>query len=199
VPKPELTESDVPLYELPLPANLFLLKRRITAVPGYGLFRVCSFIVRVDSYPVSKGETHGWQVRYQRPHKFFSDSKYDGDPCQSAQAAATLLAKQYAGPHLHRASVEWASKKDKTGYPGIRVVHKKQKNKKFSETYIEIVPPQAGLVQKRIYVGTDNSVSEARMQAAIAQAVATRSAWVAEIEAQHAEWYRESLRKLTGG
>jgi len=78
--------------------------KRLVFVPGWGNpYHVPWHIVRVDSArerDIGKVGTHGWQVRYAKPSRFFSDSVGGKlrTPAESLQDAAQYLASIYKGP-----------------------------------------------------------------------------------------------------
>lgn len=139
-------------------------------------FTVPRYVSRVDIFEPGYAGTHGWQVRYQGTSSFFSDSRCskDADPATSLRAARTYLAAIYRGtPSLVR-QAPTARKRDPALPPGVRVVTRVRKGRTFEEVYVEAYSPQKGEPARRVYVGTENTATPARMTAAIAKAVLLR-------------------------
>lgn len=147
---------------MPMPA----LRWRIRPVPGWGEFWVPAFVVRIDIDDPGRAGTHGWQVRYRKPSVFFGDS-LNGlrrSPQKSLQEAINYLRKIFRGTRSCVRSEEKPAKQIKTGKPGIRITHRLRKNRRVAEIYIRIDAPVAGHPPKNIYVGTENTVTRARIK-----------------------------------
>ena len=71
------------------------------------------------------------------------------------------------------------SKKSPIKDVGIRLVSKKQKDRNVSEHYMEVTNMSNKLSPKRIYVGTDNTISEERIAWALSKAREERSKLIA--------------------
>jgi len=76
-----------------VPDNLKKLPLRAVKIPDGGTLNVPSFIRRVDIQGYRK--THGWQVYYKKPFKFFSDGSKK--PSESVLVAAGYFSSIYRG------------------------------------------------------------------------------------------------------
>lgn len=154
---------------------------RLAFVPGWaGVFQIPKYIVRVDVDEPGKAGTHGWQVRYQKPSTFFSDAGQNrrGNPSTSLAAAKRYLASIYAGPRTLIRTTPTKRKTNPIQEPGLRLVYVQPKGRTVRHVYVEAVPPGRGMVPKRVYVGTDNTVTPARIEAGKAKARQIRLAMV---------------------
>lgn len=167
---------------------------RVVTVNNWGAFIVPRHIVRIDSPGHSdKSGTHGWQVRYSGT-KFFSDSLLRDrcrTPVSALSLAIELLARRYQGQAVPLRLEEHGSKSEKTGVPGVRIV-RRLNNRDFEEVYVEVGYPAYGKSPFRLYVGTANTATQARLDAALERARELRQKLVLE----HLEMRQEeSLHK----
>lgn len=166
-------------------------------VPGWATpLPVPRFIVRVDVDEPGKAGTHGWQVRYNKPSRFFSDwvTKVRFTPKESLLAASEYLATIYAGPRNRCRSNPLASKTNPIQDAGLRLVEKSTR-KWFSELYIEVTSPARGKSRKRVYVGTRNSLglgtfTEEKLAAALERARQIRREMVLAHNEKKPVWIR---------
>lgn len=151
---------------------------RLCLVPGWNnWFHVPMYIVRCDSLKTNGSATHGWQVRYSGS-KFFSDSVYDArfkNPQSALDAATQYLAARFKGRNTCIRMIPLKSKKSPIKDVGIRLVSKKPRDRNVSEYYMEVTNMSNKLSPKRIYVGTDNTISEERIALALSRAREERS------------------------
>src|SRR5690349_1655846 len=130
------------------------------------------YIQRLDSEHV-EGWTRnaGWQVRYQRPWRYFADSGLPpgkrtgrrGSPQESLKRATEYLLKIYQGQRGKLRASEARRKRDKLGVPGVRAVIKKSTKRNLLEYYVEVGPiPAVRRVPRRFYVGTENTITRER-------------------------------------
>lgn len=135
-------------------------------------------ISRIDN---DKNSTHGWEVRIRRKSKhanrFFSDSKFDGDPHQSLLAAMQERDRLIAEiPKMSRAErAELARGNNSSGIPGVsRTTNvKKYKDKNYTYHFWQAYwSPEPGLtksvrfsVQKYGEKGARKRAIQARKQA----------------------------------
>lgn len=167
---------------------------RTVTVNNWGSFIVPRHIVRIDSScRTDKSETHGWQVRYKGT-KFFSDSlRHDRSrsPASALSLAIKLLASRYQGQSVPLRLTEQASKTEKTGAPGVRIVRRINR-RDFEEVFVEVGHPTYGKSPFRLYVGTANTATQDRLDAALQRARELRQKLVLE----HTEMRQtESLHK----
>lgn len=143
-------------------------------VPGVGQVMVPRHIVRIDT-----GNTHGWQVRFEQPSKFFAD------PLRMARGAAALSSLESAKAHLKAIwkpvgkSRIFRNRAGKAGNPVPGVWTEAQERKGSTIWYVVAGHPD-GRRYRRFYVGTRATYSPARLQAAQTRALEQRRAWLAE-------------------
>lgn len=141
-------------------------KRRVL-VPGHGIYRVPEHVSRVDSGRGGKG-WHGWQVRWPGHSKWFSDARHGS--CRAAfREAVAYAAQAFPGK---RSQI----KTDK----GVHVVSIAKRGRNALQIYVVASHPQYGRSARRIYVGTSNTVTDARIRRAMAEAVRIRKSMITE-------------------
>ena len=89
--------------KVPKPHNLEDLRRRPVIVSGWATtFKVVQHIVRIDIDDPGNVGTHGWQVRYKKTSKLFSDStkRTRRSPTASLAKAVCYLSEIYSGPRI---------------------------------------------------------------------------------------------------
>jgi hypothetical protein len=155
--------------------------RKITIASG-AEFTVPQGIQRIDS-----ASTHGWQVRYQGT-RFFSDSTADGGSAAKSLAAATReLLKRIAtlpapvvlkrGPSVHKSSGL------PPGISGPIVVSRGET--RVRSAVLSVLLPRFGSTPmlKSVYIGTENTYTQAKYRVALAEAKSLRAEAVAVYEA----------------
>lgn len=174
-----------------------MFKVRPVAVPGWRTFQVHPYIVRIDIDEPGYTGTHGWQLRYDKPFVFFSDRPAKrrplGSPATSLKRATTRLKEIYEGHRPRLRDTEFKSKGLHFGVPGLRCYSKKRPTKNLTEWYMELSHPLKSHAAKRIYVGTDNTITLPRIDAAFMLLVDLREAQVAE---HRNKIQQESLRQM---
>lgn len=127
-------------------------------------------VVRLDGQNLA-----GWQVRFERPWRYFSDSDHGG-AAASLKAAKRFLRRTWR-PTPIRTSRGYDRR---TGQrtQGIRMV-RHDGRRGHGEWYIEASHPRHGAA-KRFYVGTDSTRTKMREKEARAAALAQRRAWLAQ-------------------
>jgi hypothetical protein len=150
-----------------IPENIKHLPSRSRDIPEYGQMDVLRYIVRIDMD--SKRQTHGWQVRFKRPYVFLSDSKYGGI-LKTYIEAMSYLASVYHFRYLKRPTLENRNKAIPIGIRGVRLVKRKKKNRTHEELYAEVCPIKYGDSPKMIYIGTENTITAERKEAAVLKA-----------------------------
>ncbi|MBN9462264.1 MAG: hypothetical protein J0H00_13710 [Burkholderiales bacterium] len=112
--------------------------------------------------------THGWQVRFRKPSRFFSDSYVDaagrrrlGSPKASLARATEYLLSIYK-PRPRRLPREHRDKQQCTGMAGVRVVWRRHRNRRNAECVVRVDRPD-GRPLRVLYVGTETTYSEARL------------------------------------
>jgi hypothetical protein len=170
-------------------------QRRITIFSGR-TFTVPQGIQRIDST-----STHGWQVRYQGT-RFFSD----GAPADGRGAAASLakavqeLLTRIATLPAPVALKRGPSPKKSSGLPpgisGPIVVARGEGNVRSAVLSV-LLPCFGGTPRmKSIYIGTENTYTQARYRAALSRAKTLRAEAVATYEAAATSARRRSARGL---
>ncbi|MES2207269.1 MAG: hypothetical protein V4525_10820 [Pseudomonadota bacterium] len=154
------------MMKIAFPEKLEKLKVREVQVEGSGVLNVPTHVTRID---IEKTNTHGWQVRFEKPSTFFSDTAYGG-AVESLQEAISFLASIYYPKLVKRPTVENKNKKIPLGIRGVRLVKMKKKNRNTEELYAEAIPMRRGMSAKRFYIGTSNTATPERMEEAISKA-----------------------------
>ena len=132
--------------------------------------------------------THGWQVQYRKPWKFFSDTRsLTHTPASALEDAIQYLASLWNGPPSRLRAAENATKKGGTGVAGVRIVIEEKRNRNAKQIYVEAYSPWHGQSSRRFYVGTENTVSDDRLMAALEKAILHRDKWVRQYEAERAK------------
>ncbi len=155
-------------------ASIKLLPRRKVRVRGFGLFQVPRHIQRIDIDEPGKAGTHGWQVRWDGT-KFFSDAATGKrEPTASLARSERYLRSIYTGPRPRLRETEHKDKKHRTGIAGVQLAYRRRKDRQIAEVYLRVNPPTQGGVPHSIYVGTENTITQARMRLALKKARAMR-------------------------
>lgn len=167
---------------------------RLYIVPGWAKpFKVPRYISRCDIDKHGFAGTHGWQVRYHRGNKFFGDAtgRKRRSPQKSLAEAIQYLAEIYSGPRvLIRKAATKRRQESEILDPGIRIA-KKIRQSGLEEIYIEAMSPKHGMSSKRVYVGTQNTATPERLEAARQKATSLRR----QMEASHLASQQERRRK----
>jgi len=180
------------------------MKFREVELPCGYRFRVPQGIQRIDH----RG-THGWQLRYGRGTRLFSDHSVDGS---GAHAALTLATREL----LHRIATEPApsllqkapSRHKKNALPaGISgpvvrqrasgVVRQRASGVVRDCSFTVLVPRFGDKPQRRtVYIGTENTYTPEKYAQALARAVALRDAAVLAYEKAATAAKRRAGREL---
>lgn len=181
--------NNVPLCTESLPV------RQVT-IPGWGVLSVPRHIQRIDIDDPGKAGTHGWQVRYRGQTKFFSDARGKDlrNPYQSLRDAQAHLNAIYEGPIPKTRKV---ARGDKDGQlpPGVQIKWRRRRDKQFREMYVEVSPPKRGVSPIRFYVGTENTVNNARLGEGIKKALVERDRLVKEHQQELQSKWRAVLNE----
>lgn len=156
---------------------------RLATVPGWaGIFEVPRYIVRVDIDEFGRAGTHGWQVRYDKPWVFFGDTAGGKrrSPRVSLAAARRHLASCYKGPPTLIRTTPTRRKDNLIQEAGLRLVERRRRGRTVSEFYIEAVSPSARIASRRVYVGTERTLSAERIADGLRKARVLRAQMVAE-------------------
>lgn len=158
--------------------------RSVTVKPWAKVFLVPRHIVRIDIDEPGKVGTHGWQVRYRKQTKLFSDAKgyIRKNLSESLLDATNHLASIYKGRKSQTKTESPVRKENEIKEVGIRLIRRKHSSKNFEETYIEVSAIEKGKAPKRFYVGTSNTVTPERISEKLIEAKAHRKQIVAEHE-----------------
>jgi hypothetical protein len=84
--------------------------------------------------------------------------------------ATAFLASIYEGASTRIMTREHADKRNPVGIPGVRIVTRKKASRQIAETFVEVSPLEHGRAAVRLYVGTENTVTKARINAALKRA-----------------------------
>jgi hypothetical protein len=166
--------------------------RKVTLATGH-TFDVPQGIQRIDSK-----STHGWQVRYQGT-KLFSDGE-SADAQQSLVKAVNELLKRAAAapPVLSRMNSRPSVHKTSDLPPGISgpIVRARPGRALIAE--LSVLLPRLGLHPKikSIYIGSQNTYTEARYRAALAKGIELRQAALATYERDALEAHRQGIKAL---
>jgi len=175
--------------------------RRIKIFNGME-FDVPRHIVRIDI--VGAKTTRGWQVRYGKPWKFFSDHSANGTGAQQAllnsveelnKRIATLPAPTGI---RHKISANKSSSLP-TGISGP--FQRLRKGRNTPSHYLQVTLPIHGGKSKntQVYIGSENTLTEERIQLAISKSVALRQEYIAKYQDSATRSKREKmLASLTG-
>lgn len=158
-------------------------------------FSVPQCIQRID-----QESTHGWQVRYQGT-KFFADGSSDGSGAAESLAAATRellrrIATMPAPVVLKRGPSANKSSGLPPGISGPIVVHRGET--RVRSAVLSVLLPRFGSTPqlKSVYIGTENTYTQAKYRAALAEAKALRAEAVADYEAAATRARRRSANAL---
>ncbi|MDE2371743.1 MAG: hypothetical protein KGN16_22440 [Burkholderiales bacterium] len=148
--------------------------REVTIFSGEQ-FEVPQGIQRIDHRA-----THGWQLRYGGT-KLFSDHTSDGSGAKAAlQAATKELLKRIAtlpAPSL----LQRGPSQNKTSDLPVGIsgpLLRERRNGRARDCSLSVLIPRFGEKPRRrtIYIGTENTYTPARFQAALARAIEMRTA-----------------------
>ncbi len=160
------------------------MKLREVVIFSGQVFQVPPCVQRIDHRA-----THGWQLRYGGT-KLFSDHSNDGSGAARALELATRellrrIATLPAPTRLQRAPSQGKASQLPVGISGpvVRV----RRGGRVRDCSLAVLIPRFGAapVRRTIYIGTENTYTPERFEAALARAVALRSA--AEAAYQRAE------------
>ncbi len=159
-----------------------ILPTRIVSLKRYGKLTVPKYITRIDVDDPGKAGTHGWEIRYKEQDIFFSDSKY-GDINKALKAATEKLYSIYKGPSTYIHKIPRQKKKHDLPV-GIRLIWKKPKNKTFQELYVEVGFPKGKVPAKKLYVGTENTITEEKLLEKLEQGLKLRQQFILQRESE---------------
>lgn len=152
------------------------------------IFAVPSHIVRIDD---DKG-THGWQVRYGQSWKLFSDHSPDGSGAEEALAKAKdELAKRINrldAPTGLRSEISNKKSSDlPVGISGPKKCLRKGRDTPYYAFQVSLPIHGGSPKNVQIYIGTDNTLTDERLETALLKAVALRKDYVQK--------YRQAVTK----
>lgn len=179
----ELAQRMQAIPAAPLPADW---KYRQDTVPGWAsTFKVPRYIVRLDA-----AATHGWQVRYPKGRtKMFTDGLYGtprraGTPRDSLKAAMQFLAAIWTGNPPVKLLPERAGKDTLTGLAGVRLVTRQAPGRNMPHWVVRVDGPIKRPVAV-IYVGSEGTITDARILRALHKGRMFRLAHLDEIGRLH--------------
>ncbi len=144
-------------------------------------FLVPENIQRIESLSNGiTGATYGWQVRYGEFEPFFGDHSADGSGAEAALAEATqeLIRRVHsldAPTKLKRHTSGSKTNDLPIGISGPAESKKKRRN--VSEFNFQVVIPRFGQkpANQKVYIGTENTFTDARYDEALGKAIAMRN------------------------
>lgn len=148
-------------------------------------FDVPKHIVRIDI--VGPKNTHGWQVRYGKPWKFFSDNSLNGTGAEIALTNATneLIERIATLPAPSYIRQQIANTKS-SGLPsGISGPFKRQrKGRNVADYSFQVsLPVHRGRSKTaQIYIATESTITEERVQLAISKSVDLRKKFITKFQ-----------------
>ncbi|MDD2723294.1 MAG: hypothetical protein PHH59_04620 [Methylovulum sp.] len=142
-------------------------------------------IVRIDIIGVKT--THGWQVRYGKPWKFFSDHSANGTGAQQALVnAIDELNKRIATLPAPTGIRQKISTNKSSSLPsGISGPFQRlRKGRNTPSHYLQVTLPIHGGKSKntQVYIGSENTLTEERIQLAVLKSVALRQKYIAKYQ-----------------
>jgi len=161
-------------------------------------FKVPQGIQRIDTRA-----THGWQVRYGGT-KLFSDHTRDGSGAKaSLELAKAELARRIAELPAPTLLQKRPSDSKASGLPvGISgPIVRQRVGSQVRSASLSVLMPRWGQAPRcsSVYIGTENTYTVERFQAALAKAVAMRQAAEEAYERDATEAKRASAEALTSG
>lgn len=139
---------------------------RIVKLPALEEIEVPRHVSRVDSGRDGPSGWHGWQVRWPGHRQWFPDTRHGG-PVKALEAAEAYTHARYPGK---RSQVQPGA--------GVRLMRRPKRGR--DEIYVEVSAPNRFVSPKRLYVGTEQTVTAERICAALAKADRVRQRLVRE-------------------
>lgn len=144
-------------------------------------FEVPNYIVRIDI--IGPKTTHGWQVRYGKPWKFFSDRSANGTGAKQAleNAKGELEQRIATLPAPSRIRQQISNKKLSTLPPGISGPFQRlRKGRNTVCYYFQVTLPIHGGKSKntQVYIGSENTLTKERIELAIIKCEELRKKYV---------------------
>jgi hypothetical protein len=138
-------------------------------------FRVPEHIQRIDHE-----STHGWQLRYGKRTKMFSDFTPDGKGAKAALALAEaeLLKRIDALPAPSRLRRDVSANKTTDLPVGVSgPIARQRAGRNFAEYSFGVTIPRFGAkpTNRSVYIGTESTYSEERVAIALAKAIELRN------------------------
>lgn len=157
-------------------------------------FKVPEHIRRLDSK-----RTHGWQLRYGK-WMMFSDHSNDGSGAKASLAAAKQeLMKRIDALHaptgLRTEIVSWKSSSLPVGISGpLKSVRAGRRTIEFNYS-ISIPQFEEKPTTRKVYIGTENTITDERLAAALAKAIEIRKEAVSDFQDGKTHTKRKHSRK----
>lgn len=169
--------------------------RKVTIFNGME-FDVPRHVVRIDI--LGAKTTHGWQIRYGKPWKFFSDHSLNGSGAAQALAKATEELNRRIATLPAPTRLRWQATKAKTSNlpSGISgPIQRLRKGRKTPSYYFQVTLPIHGGKSKnaQVYVASESTLTEERIQLAISKSVALREKHLAEFQHLATQAKRQAL------
>lgn len=159
------------------------------------VFRVPQHVVRID-----KLYTHGWQLRYGKS-KFFADHSNDGSGAARALRLATEELKRRIATLPAPTRLKSESMSNKTsdlplGISGPAARLRTGRKTPYYSFQVSMPIPGRRSTNKAVYIGTANTITKARIKAALAKAIALREAQVKKVKRASTKMKREAAAKI---
>jgi hypothetical protein len=172
------------------------IRFRAIELPGGQRFQVPQGIQRIDHRA-----THGWQLRYGQGTRLFSDGDAEGAGAAAALKSATReLLRRIAQEPAPSMLQKTPSRNKKSGLPaGVSgPVVRQRASGSVRDCSFTVLLPRFGLKPQRrtVYIGTENTYSRERHDAALARALALREAAVRAYERAATAAKRQAAREL---
>lgn len=160
-------------------------------------FDVPKHIVRIDI--LGAKTTHGWQVRYGKPWKFFSDHTANGTGAELALSKAVneLNHRIATLPAPTGIRQKISTRKSSTLPSGISGPFQRlRKGRSTASHYLQVTLPVHGGKSKntQVYIASDNNFTEERLQLAISKSVALRNLYIEKYQTSATKLKREIMQ-----
>jgi hypothetical protein len=169
---------------------------RTITLPYGARCRVPEHVQRIDSH-----STHGWQLRYGTPTKFFSDLSHDNKGARGALAKAVLelrarVRKLPAPTGLQRKVSAHKQNDLPVGISGP--ILRQRRGSSVQECSFSVNLPRYGdkPLRRSVYIASKNTYSQERYEAALATAIQLRKEAEEEYQKAATSAKRKAVAKL---
>jgi hypothetical protein len=171
------------------------MKTRPVVIHTGAKFRVPENIQRIDT-----GSTHGWQLRYGEPTKFFSDGSSTGQGAKAALEKATAELKKRVAKLPAPTGLQKQASRNKTSDLPVGIsgpIIRRRSNKAVPEASFSVSVPRYGEKPRRlsVYIGSENTYTVDRYKAALERAIDLRRKAEEAYQAAATKAKRAALKK----